>query len=245
MIHWDLSHKVSESFWSIFTLSSGSQVARLEHLQDASQAIAAYLPAGSGLGTYRYAVLPFQEFSSSDNWFHHADCMPVEWLVEGGVWMLMIMGAGITAMIWALSLVAQKSHSDFDGILAMGWFLLVSQLVACCFDFGILMPANYLTAALLVGTVMAVVPPSMPNPTKASASVFSRKPLVATGLAFLIMAILLTITIKITRENAQQSCLKYQWQQLIHAMKSPGPPLLDIERSLNSINEFSRRKHCQ
>ena len=73
----------AESLWTAGALRDP----RVTHWQDGLRAATHYLPLGSGLGTYRYAHLPFQR-EGGRYWFTHADGMPVEWLLEGGLWTL-------------------------------------------------------------------------------------------------------------------------------------------------------------
>lgn len=151
LVFLDLQSNAEERFLSIFTLKSGSQVGRVAHVQDAWNAAIAYLPAGSGLGTYRYAVLPYAQSVQGSIWFVHADCMPMEWAVEGGLWMLSLVLAGVILFVRQLRSLPDSTSHQAAGAAAVGWFVLASQAIASCFDFGILIPANAMTAAILVG----------------------------------------------------------------------------------------------
>lgn len=158
LIYLDLQGDVDARVQSIFSVTEGSQVGRAKHIVDAWHASMHYFPGGSGLGTYAYAILPFQQQTAGRVMFLNADCMPMEWLVEGGVWMTAIVVAGIVLTLRTLKAVGNRSRSRFAACHTMGWYLLVSQVVACCFDFGILLPANYLTAALLLGILYGALP---------------------------------------------------------------------------------------
>ena len=57
---------------------------RMLHWPDGLIASTAYLPLGSGLASYSYAYLPFQSDNPSE-WFHHADNLWLEMLVEQGI----------------------------------------------------------------------------------------------------------------------------------------------------------------
>ncbi|WP_186775806.1 O-antigen ligase family protein [Rubripirellula tenax] len=158
LVYLGLDGSVGQRVDSIFTLSEGSQVGRLELIVDGMRAAVHYLPFGSGIGTYQYAALPFQGTSAGIRINVHADSMPVEWFVEGGIWIIVIIGLAITVMVSSLSKMAARQRSHLVAVAAMGWFVMVSQLVACCFDFGIMLPANYLTASVLVGAFLGMIP---------------------------------------------------------------------------------------
>lgn len=144
---------------------------RLSHWRDGLQAAKTYLPFGSGLGTYRFAYLPYQQFSDG-RWFMNADGMPVEWLVEGGVLFLPLLlfgfiGCWIDLQPLAVNLAAPvASTTDGDGlpaihqasgraVIAAMYFVLPALMVTQCFDFGILQPPLYLAFAGLCGACVA------------------------------------------------------------------------------------------
>ena len=139
-----------ETLWSSDTPQDG----RLGHWADALTAAWYHFPAGAGLGTHRYAYLPYQQHSAGA-WFINADNTSVEWLVEGGAWLLPLAIAAVA--IVAVSLVRMagiRKAPHLTALIAAGWFMIGSQLVCQFFDFGILLPSNYVTAAILVGGIM-------------------------------------------------------------------------------------------
>lgn len=134
---------------------------RIEHWNEAMRAAVHFFPFGSGLGTYRYAYLPYQE-SSSDGWHVHADGMPVEWLVEGGLWLTILVLLG---WIWWFRMIRKlrtlpRHGSDWndvthqklsDAISRSLTYLLVTLTITQCFDFAILLPSVFLPLAVLLG----------------------------------------------------------------------------------------------
>jgi len=139
-----------ETLWSSDTPQDG----RLGHWADALTAAWYHFPGGAGLGTHRYAYLPYQQHSSG-SWFVNADNTSVEWLVEGGVWLLPLAIVAIAVLAVALVRMAGiRKAPHLTALIAAGWFMIGSQLVCQFFDFGILLPANYVTAAVLVGGIM-------------------------------------------------------------------------------------------
>ncbi|MEZ6091320.1 MAG: O-antigen ligase family protein [Pirellulaceae bacterium] len=138
------------------------QDGRLGHWQDSVQASLHYLPAGAGLGTYRFAYLPYQHHGGSA-WFVNADGMPFEWLLEGGIPMVAILIAGVLLvyrLLWQLAYY--KSSSSTAAVTAMAWFAVPALLVSQTFDFGITLPANLLLTALIFGSVCAAIKPVRP-----------------------------------------------------------------------------------
>ena len=152
--HLNLTETTQERVESIFTLEEGSQVGRLAHWSDSLRAAIGYFPAGAGLGTYSVAYLPFQT-AMGDTWFYNADNMFMEWLVEGGVWLMTCVVAGTVLFVRALNRIRSvRGAAHLEGAAAMGWFLVGATCVSQFFDFGILYPANGLTLALLVGAIL-------------------------------------------------------------------------------------------
>jgi len=141
-----------ETLWSDDTPEDG----RLGHWADALTAAWHHLPAGSGLGTHRYAYLPYQQYSAG-TWFVNADNTSIEWLVEGGVWLVVLVLLAVALVATSLIRIAQvRKAPHLTALVAAGWFMIASQLVCQFFDFGILLPSNYITLALLVGAIMGV-----------------------------------------------------------------------------------------
>jgi tetratricopeptide (TPR) repeat protein len=139
-----------ETLWASDTPQDG----RLGHWADALTAAWYHFPAGAGLGTHRYAYLPYQQHSAGA-WFINADNTSVEWLVEGGAWLLPLVVAGVAIVAMSLLRIAGiRKAPHLTALIAAGWFMIGSQLVCQFFDFGILLPANYVTAAILVGAIL-------------------------------------------------------------------------------------------
>ncbi len=142
-----------ESLWS----GGATRDGRLDHWPDGLTAAWHYFPGGAGLGTYRFAYLPYQQ-TSAGAWFVNADNMAVEWLVEGGVWLLPLVLAGVAFFAVQLTRLARiRNAPHLTALAACGWFVIGSQLVSQFFDFGILLPSNYLTLAILVGGVLGAL----------------------------------------------------------------------------------------
>ena len=112
---------------------------------------------GSGLGTFHYAYLPFQE-PSSPVWFYHAESLYAQCGVELGY-------VGLAAMITAIILliaelqrpaVKDKWGMAFPAKLA-GAYLVVSQALHCFVDFAIILPSLFVPACVLIGSVQGTI----------------------------------------------------------------------------------------
>lgn len=134
---------------------------RLAHWSDGLTAAIDHMPAGAGFGAYRYAYLPYQE-QGGGRWFLHADGMPVEWLLEGGVWLLPLVILGVVLIGRDLRRLAavQRSPNPRQGddcmsraMLTAGTFIVPGMLASQCFDFGVLQPPLFLTLAFVCGGV--------------------------------------------------------------------------------------------
>ncbi len=137
---------------------------RIGHWADAFVAAKHYFPFGAGLGTYRYAHLPFQQESGA-YWFLNADGMPVEWLVEGGIWLLplVILLLGILLRrTWILSVGFRDAPSSnlslSDGVLravgAVALFAIPSLIATQLFDFGITLLPILMTFAGISAAIL-------------------------------------------------------------------------------------------
>ncbi|MEO1529163.1 MAG: O-antigen ligase family protein [Planctomycetota bacterium] len=142
-----------ESLWTAEAMSDP----RVTHWQDGIQASVQYFPAGAGLGTYRYAHLPFQE-SGSNSWFVHADGMPVEWLLEGGLWVLPCVVLTLVLIARSVFVVGASRHNGEanrravkDSFIIATVYGVPALVVTQCFDYGILQPPSFLLFACLLG----------------------------------------------------------------------------------------------
>ena len=151
------------------------------HWADALVAAKYYFPSGAGLGTYRYAHLPFQE-NSKPYWFVNADGMPVEWLVEGGGWLMplvMLLLFSLLRHVWLLGSrlrnePSQSSSSDavLHGVWVMSLFAIPSLLATQLFDFGITLLPLLMTFA---GIAAAILRTSGLSATRSRPPVASRE----------------------------------------------------------------------
>lgn len=152
----EITERARNRFASITNAEDGSRIGRLLHWQDSFWAGLRYLPMGAGLGTHRYAYLPTAQQPSA-SWFHHAESMWLEWFTEGGIWLLPLIILGIVFFVQRLSRLAKHRDASLArGVLLAGWFGLASLFISQSFDFGILTPPLYLTAAIFAGNAIGL-----------------------------------------------------------------------------------------
>ncbi len=147
-----LGDRVGER-WKSVSLETFLQDNRWAHWRDAFAATRDFPVLGSGLGTYRYAYLPYQQTTSGVRYFN-ADNQYVEGLLEGGVVGLALMlTAGLAGAACVASLARRSAAGTADPFVVAGAFVLVSQVIAAFFDFGVSISATMLALVVLVGSI--------------------------------------------------------------------------------------------
>ncbi len=122
--------------------------------QSAWRAVEDYPLLGTGLGTYRYAYMPYQT-QNVHLWFYNADNHYVEGLTEGGAVGLILIAACVLLMLQAVWILARGSIGCSSiAVLYVGLFAVVSQCLQAGTDFGISVPSNLVTFATICGVVV-------------------------------------------------------------------------------------------
>jgi len=110
---------------------------------------------GSGLGTFREAFPMVQTATLQGSWWHpHCDFLEV--LVTAGIVGALLLAVGLVALArqgLRVYLRGFRSEDRAAGLAALG--ILVSVGIHECLDFGLAMPANALTLAVLLGAATA------------------------------------------------------------------------------------------
>ncbi|QDV44213.1 O-Antigen ligase [Stieleria neptunia] len=132
---------------------AGTNDARLEHWPDGARAAAGYFPAGSGLGTYAHAYLPYQE-TSPGYWFHHADNLWLELSAEQGVPGILLAAWIIGMLVLAVSRLSHSADPIDKGLGTCGWYLIAATIVTQMFDFGLIVPGNLFTFTVLASAII-------------------------------------------------------------------------------------------
>ena len=112
---------------------------------------------GSGLGTFHYAYLPFQN-PSSQNWFYHAESLYAQCGVELGYTGLLIISFSVVFMLWGVqsNIPAENWRYALPAKLA-GSYLVISQALHSFVDFALILPALFVPACVLLGSVQGVL----------------------------------------------------------------------------------------
>ena len=126
---------------------------RLPHWKESIVAAQNYLPSGSGMGTYKYAYLPYQELGS-DRWFINADNLWLEWLVEGGLVAIVILIVGLLSITYGLLQLRNTPDPMDHGIATAGWVAMFAMGFSQFFDFGLLLAGTAALASVLFGAVL-------------------------------------------------------------------------------------------
>lgn len=127
---------------------------RISHWRDGWQAALAHFPAGSGLGTYAFAYLPYQEYSST-SWFHHADNLWLELITEQGLVGILLVVAIFSITIIAYRRLAHSADPIDRGLRVTVCYLLVAIAVSQLFDFGLIVLSNLLVVAVLLPVLVS------------------------------------------------------------------------------------------
>lgn len=114
-------------------------------------ALPTYWLTGCGLGTFRFALQPFH-VSGPNVWFHHAESVPLEVLLETG-----LPGVAIAAL--ALFIVLRKLYKHSQ--LQKEYVLLAAAIFATCaigvqalVDFSLFLPGVFLPYCALLGAFL-------------------------------------------------------------------------------------------
>ena len=150
---WSFGDALAKKFEDVDVVNVADADVRLSHWRETASAIGAMGPLGSGLGSYKnvhrlYRSSPeFGIFVYAENQFFQA-------VVEAG-WP----GLVLFCLAWLLafqcaSLLIYKGNSPFSvGVGTAAVFLICSQAMASCFDFGFYIGANLVLLAVMFGFV--------------------------------------------------------------------------------------------
>ncbi|WP_419581164.1 O-antigen ligase family protein [Stieleria magnilauensis] len=127
---------------------------RLSHWPDGFRTAIEHFPGGSGLASYGYAYLPWQQTSP---WRHclHADNLWLEMFVELGLAGLLLTALAAVLMVLCLRRLYASTDPLDQGIGISGCYLCVVIAVSQTFDFGLILPANLLAVVMLLSVVVA------------------------------------------------------------------------------------------
>lgn len=140
-----------------FDLESDAVSGRIYIWLVALEAIRYFGVFGSGLGTFHFAYLPFQA-PTAPGWFYHAESLYLQIGVELGLLGLAVVLSG-AAFVGAriLTTVPRGAWKSVTPIRVAGIFLFFSQLVHSSVDFGLILPASFIPACLLLGASLSAI----------------------------------------------------------------------------------------
>lgn len=115
------------------------------------RALPTYILAGSGLGTYRFALLPFHT-QGPNVWFHHAENMPLEIVTETGLLGLIICGVALWIVFRQIYL---QSGSQKEALLLVAVIFATSAIaLQSIVDFNLILPGVFLPYSVLLGAFL-------------------------------------------------------------------------------------------
>jgi O-antigen ligase/tetratricopeptide (TPR) repeat protein len=126
---------------------------RLPHWRDSLKAVPDFWLTGSGLGTYRY-LYKLYDTTYSGLLFYHAENQYLEAIVEGGVLGLALVLAAIVLVMRAACRLLHKPSTRWTFAFGIaGAFAVLTQVIHSLFDFGLYLPANMFTFAVICGAL--------------------------------------------------------------------------------------------
>ncbi len=161
----ELDQRITNRFTDLAkaeTFETDIHIGRLYIWSVALQAFFYFGVFGSGLGTFHFAHLPFQN-PTGMGWYYHAESLYAQALVELGWFGVLAILATFAFCIRAiqklrttqtLNPLRSKSNAlQFQPIFLIGLTLVISQAVHSFFDFALIVPAVFLPAGLMIGMV--------------------------------------------------------------------------------------------
>jgi hypothetical protein len=119
-----------------------------------AMAARAYGWLGSGMGTFHFASLPFQEPSFS-GWFYHAESLYAEaWVTLGHCGIAVIAVGILFCFRKVFRIYTSERFRDFLPLQVAGVYLLITQTIHSAVDFAFIVPGVYVPAAIVIGAAL-------------------------------------------------------------------------------------------
>jgi O-antigen ligase/tetratricopeptide (TPR) repeat protein len=233
--------------------------------KDSIPAIIHFLPLGSGLGTYGYAILPFEP-EPTRGWLPNAHNQFIEMLVEAGLpGILLVLIFLVFAGRATVSLCQSDRTKEKQALGIAGFGTLLFQSLHAVTEFGLLMPANLLTASILIGAAAAAAPSakvgvqalaakasdSTPSPQSNRLKANHQPSLLPANLIVLFLGIGLAVAVYHQARSVRSDRLL---ASTIFAPSTPSPTVatadqwlaeIDQELTRSPLNEVLRRRLIQ
>jgi O-antigen ligase len=152
LIGWlGVSRVIERRTSTLLDLNGLASDGRLGNWAESLRALGDYWLLGSGLGTYGYAYLPYQE-RYHNAWHLHAENQYLEALLDGGAVGLILLGGQIALVLLALrKIFSERADAAAVGLVLGGMLLMLTASLHAVVDFGLYLPANFLLMATICG----------------------------------------------------------------------------------------------
>ncbi len=152
LVHWlGLMDVVQKRVTTLTHTAEVAQDGRLANWRWGLPTARAFLPWGSGLGTYAYAYPPFQQVAAGERFLYPENAL-LQTAVEAGVPGTVCFVAGFFAALTIAVNLLRRENPALHAFGVMGLLLLTTQGVHSCLDNGFYLPANMLLLAALCAT---------------------------------------------------------------------------------------------
>ncbi len=165
-VFFSLNGKATERFAELAsaeTLDNELKQGRLYIWGVALKTFGWFWATGSGLGTFHFAHHPFQN-PITNIWYYHAESLYLQGLVDLGwiagvlavtlIWIAYRAIAQVGAALPNVRAKAKEVRLTFEPVYAMGIALIVSQCLHAFVDFTLIIPALFLPAGLMFGSLL-------------------------------------------------------------------------------------------
>jgi len=216
------------------TLAAGQRQDIVASMSDASHD---FWPLGSGLGTFGEVYSIFQK-NIDILLAQHADNQYTEMFLEMGLSGILLLAVGIACAVCALvSLGRQRKGDSFTAILIAVSFALVAQIVHAATDFGVIIPANLTTFALLLGAASGTAvrmraTTNRPNLVGISAS----SPSAGLAVVFSLLMLLIFGLIETSRATDVHQAIRESEKLEV----DPSTPPTVLDRNIAALNNAAR-----
>lgn len=132
-----------------------SQEMRVAVMPDLINALKAYWPMGSGLGSF-YTTFPEFRSAGIDKLHYHAHNDFMEFGIESGIWGFALLGGIVALVMWrALTLLVVRKDRLVGGVAFAGIMAVVALGIHGTVDFNLQIPANAAALVAVFGLIMA------------------------------------------------------------------------------------------
>ena len=196
LLHWlELDAEIMAEMDTLKNLDSAAGT-RPQHWADSLHAVRDFPLTGTGLGSYRFATLPYRSFTGT-TWFRNADNHFVDMLVEGGIiGLLLFISIGLIGLTTGFACWTEQktrtisrsaagprvSRRLLGAIGSAAMLSTLTQTVSGVFDYGVGMPAASCLLVIILAACSGFLATSVADPSPRRSASLPCSPLVAFGL---------------------------------------------------------------